>query len=139
MSLCDRYGLPISTSSEEAAAAYREGIDLSLAAWPGAVAALQTAIAADPDFALAYAARARIHAIYGEREAARGATATARRLAAARGTEREVSHVEAMALTVEGQPAKALRQALGHLDSWPRDASVLSLLLGAYGLLAFSG
>jgi hypothetical protein len=44
-----------------------------------------------------------------------------------------------MALTVEGQPVKALAQALAHLDRWPRDASVLSLLLGAYGLLAFSG
>ena len=139
MSHYDRYGLPVSTSSDEAAAAYRAGLDLSLAAWPGAGAALETAIAADPDFALAHMARARVHAIYGEGGAARAAAATARRLAAVRGTEREVSHVEAMALTVEGQPVKALAQALAHLESWPRDASVLSLLLGAYGLLAFSG
>jgi Tfp pilus assembly protein PilF len=139
MSHCDRYGLPVSTSSDAAAAAYRDGIDLSLAAWPGAGAALEQATAADPDFALAHMARARVHAIYGEGKAARASAATARRLVAVRGTEREVSHVEAMALTVEGVPAKALSQALAHVDSWPRDASVLSLLLGAYGLLAFSG
>jgi hypothetical protein len=139
MSHCDRYGLPVSTASDEAAAAYRAGLDLSLAAWPGAGAALEEAIVADPDFALAHMARARVHAIYGEGEAARAAAAAARRLVAVRGTEREASHVEAMALAMEGQPAKALAQALAHLDSWPRDASVLSLLLGAYGLLAFSG
>jgi tetratricopeptide (TPR) repeat protein len=139
MSHYDRYGLPISTSSDAAAAAYREGLDLSLAAWPGAGAALEQAIAADPDCALAHAARARVHAIYGEGGPARAAAAEARRLVAARGTEREASHVEAMALAVEGQGARALPLALAHLDRWPRDASVLSLLLGAYGLLAFSG
>jgi hypothetical protein len=139
MSHHDRYGLPISTSSDTAAVAYREGIDLTLAAWSGAGAALETAIAADPDFALPHIALARVHATYGRGEAARAAAATARCLVAARGTERERSHVEAVALTVEGQAAKALDRALDHLDSWPADAPVLSLLLGAYGLLAFSG
>ena len=32
----DRYGLPLSTSSAEAAAAYREGVDLMFSAWTGA-------------------------------------------------------------------------------------------------------
>ena len=36
----DRYGLSLSTSSEAAAEAYREGIDRMLSAWPGAAAAL---------------------------------------------------------------------------------------------------
>jgi hypothetical protein len=56
----DRYGLALSTSSE-AAAAYRDGIDLMLSAWPGAAEAFDAAIAADSDFALAHAARARLH------------------------------------------------------------------------------
>jgi hypothetical protein len=59
--LQDRYGLALSTSSEAAAAAYRDGIDLMLAAWLGAEEALDAAIAADPGFALAHAARARMH------------------------------------------------------------------------------
>ena len=32
----DRYGLALSTNSSDAADAYREGIDLMLAGWPGA-------------------------------------------------------------------------------------------------------
>ena len=37
----DRYGLTLSTNSSEAAAAYREGVDLLLAAWPGAAEAFE--------------------------------------------------------------------------------------------------
>ena len=32
----DRYGLELSTASAEAATAYRDGVDLLLAFWPGA-------------------------------------------------------------------------------------------------------
>lgn len=60
----DRYGIPLSTNSAEAAQAYRDGIDLMLSAWPGAAEAFDRAIAADPDFALAHIARARIHSFY---------------------------------------------------------------------------
>ena len=35
----DRYGLTLSTASAAAADAYREGVDLLLAAWPGAAEA----------------------------------------------------------------------------------------------------
>lgn len=135
----DRYGLPLTTSSESAAEAYREGADLMLSAWPGAAEAFDTAIAADPDFALAQAARGRVHSLYAEAEAAKAKVATARKLVDRNGTAREQSHVNALAYAVEGQPAKSLACALIHLESWPRDAFILSLLLGAYGLLAFSG
>ncbi|MBC9177092.1 tetratricopeptide repeat protein, partial [Roseomonas ludipueritiae] len=59
MARFDRRGLPLSTSSDLAAGRYRDGIDLLLSAWPGAAEALEEAIAADPGFALAHAARAR--------------------------------------------------------------------------------
>ena len=42
----DRYGLTLSTTSSEAAAAYREAVDLLLAAWTGAAEAFERAIAA---------------------------------------------------------------------------------------------
>ncbi|MBK3411021.1 tetratricopeptide repeat protein, partial [Methylobacterium sp. IIF1SW-B5] len=71
----DRRFLPLSTASDTAAAQYREGIDLMLAAWPGAAEALDAAIAADPGFALAHAARARLHAMRGEPAAARACIA----------------------------------------------------------------
>jgi hypothetical protein len=56
-----------------------------------------------------------------------------------RGTDRERSHVAVLSLAVHGRSAEALERALAHADSWPRDALILSLPLGAFGLLAFSG
>src|SRR6516162_7454698 len=116
----DRYGLPLSTDSASAASAYREGVDLMLSAWPGAAEAFERAIDADPDFGLPHAARAREKVAH-------------------RGTMRERGHVETLALAVEGNLPAALSSALGHLENFPRDAVVLSLPLGAFGLFAFSG
>jgi tetratricopeptide (TPR) repeat protein len=134
----DRYGLPISTGSEVAAVAYRDGLDRILSAWTGAGEALDRALVDDPDFALAYIARARVHQIYGEAVEARAKAAHARRLAG-RTTKRERQHVEIIASAIEGQPKAALVAAEEHLDEFPRDALVFSLLLGAFGLYAFSG
>ncbi|OQW54233.1 MAG: hypothetical protein A4S14_00650 [Proteobacteria bacterium SG_bin9] len=139
MTCHDRYGLPLSTTSDDAASHYREGIDYVLAAWPGAGEAFDAAIAADPDFALAHIARARVHFFYAEAQAARACVGKARELVTRKGTEREQSHVETLALGMEGQPVKSLANALAHLDRWPRDALILSLPLGAFGLYAFSG
>jgi Tfp pilus assembly protein PilF len=139
MAFEDLYGLPISTASDSAARAYRQGIELMLSGWPGAAESLELAIEADPDFALAHAARSRMHLIYAEMPAAQEQAAMARQLAERNGSAREKSHVEILALTTQGQAAKALELALGHLESWPRDAMILSLPLGAFGLYAFSG
>ena len=138
MSRLDRRGLPLSTTSDLAAERYRDGVDLLLAAWPGAAEALEEAMAADPDFALAHAARARLHAIRAEPDKARQRIAVAQEIVARHGTERERGHVAVLALAVAGQPA-ALGRALAHAEAWPRDVLILSLPLGAFGLLAFSG
>jgi hypothetical protein len=135
----DRYGLTLSTASAQAAEAYRNGVDLLLAAWPGAAEAFERAIAADGEFALAHIARARIHTFYQQGDVARQKAALARELVARRGTERERGHVEILALAIEGQIAAALTSALAHLETHPRDAIVMSLPLGAFGLFAFSG
>src|SRR4051812_35870555 len=135
----DRYGLTLSTASAQAAEAYRSGVDLLLAAWPGAAEAFERAIAADGEFALAHIARARIHTFYQQGDAARQKAALARELVARRGTERERGHVEILALAIEGQIVAALTSALAHLETHPRDAIVMSLPLGAFGLFAFSG
>ena len=82
MAFEDLYGLPISTSSDSAAGAYRRGIELVLSAWPGGSEALELAIEADPDFALAHAARSRMHLIYGEMPSAQKEAADARKLVA---------------------------------------------------------
>ncbi len=139
MARLDRRGLPLSTTSDHAAERYRDGVDLLLAAWPGAAQVIEEAIAADPDFALAHAARARLHAIRAEPAAARASIAAATDLAARQGTDRERSHVAVLSLAIHGRSAEALDRALAHAETWPRDALILGLPLGAFGLLAFSG
>ncbi len=136
--LTDRYGLQLSTASDVAAANYREGVDLLLSAWPGAAERFEAAIAADPAFALAHVAGGRVHQIHAEGTAARAKAQQARALALT-ATAREQSHVHVLALNIEGQSAAAVLAAERHLETWPRDALVLSLLLGAFGLYAFSG
>ena len=135
----DRYGLTLSTNSADAASAYREGVDLLLAAWPGAAEAFDRAITADPDFALAHIARGRIHTFYQQGDVARKKAALARELVARHGSERERTHVETLALAIEGQIPAALASALAHVEAHPRDAIVMSLPMGAFGLFAFSG
>jgi hypothetical protein len=139
MARFDRRGLPLSTTSDRAAERYRDGVDLLLAAWPGAAEVIEEALAADPDFALAHAARARLHAIRAEPAAARTRIAAATDLVARDGTDRERSHVAVLSLAIHGRSAEALERALAHAESWPRDALILSLPLGAFGLFAFSG
>ncbi|KFG67308.1 tetratricopeptide repeat protein [Microvirga sp. BSC39] len=139
MTRFDSRGLPLSTTSDIAAERYRHGVDLLLSAWPGAAEVLEEAIAADPDFALAHAARARLHAIRSELAKAKARIATAEEIVARRGTERERSHVTVLSLAINGLSAQALERALAHADAWPRDVLILSLPLGAFGLFAFSG
>src|SRR3569623_2788202 len=139
MAFEDRYGLPLSTSSDQAASAYRDGVDLMLAGWTGTAEMLERAIAADPEFALAHIARARLHSFYQQGDLARKKATVARELVAKHGTERERSHVETLALAVEGRPVEALAATLKHVETWPRDAMVLALPHGAFGLNAFSG
>jgi ElaB/YqjD/DUF883 family membrane-anchored ribosome-binding protein len=134
----DRYDLPLTTASDRAAALYRHGIDRILAAWHGADAAFDAAIAEDPDFALAHVARARVHQMKTEGAAARDKAAKARQLATT-ASRREQHHVEVIALAVEGQSRQAMQAAEQHLAEFPRDALILSQLLGAFGLYAFSG
>ncbi|WP_338822079.1 hypothetical protein WDM22_38100 [Bradyrhizobium septentrionale] len=134
----DRYGLPLTTASDRAAAYYVDGVDRMLAALHGADAAFETAIAPDPDFALAHIGRARVHQLNMEGAKARAKAADARQLAAA-ASPRELQHIEIIASVIEGQGKKAMTAAEQHLTEYPRDAQVLSLLLGAFGLYAFSG
>jgi tetratricopeptide (TPR) repeat protein len=134
----DRYDLPLTTASARAAAHYRDGMDRMLSAWHGAGEAFDRAIAEDPGFALAHIARARVHQLNMEGAEARALAARARELAA-NATMREIRHVEITAAVIEGKARLAVGDAEAHLDEYPRDALILSLLLGAFGLYAFSG
>lgn len=135
----DQRNLPISTNSSAAAKAYREGMDLLLSLWPGALEALDRAVLQDPDFALAHAARARLHAIHARPSEAKVGIAHSESLVTRNGTERERSHVGVLSLAINGRAKKALAATLNHVHQWPQDVLILALPLGAFGLFAFSG
>ena len=131
--LSDRYGLPLATSSAAARDAYVEGCDLVLTLYPGAVAAFDRAIAADPAFALAHAGRARALQMAADIAGAQAAIATAQDLAG-RAPERVASHVSIFALLVGGKPDAALAAVRKHMATWPRDALVASTAANQTGL-----
>ena len=136
--LTDRYGLPLSTSSAAARDAYVEGVDLLLTVYPGAAAAFDRAIAADPAFALAYLGRARAAQLAGKPEAMRTDLGTASSLAEGL-SARERSQIEVFLPLFAGQPVAALAAIRAHVQTWPRDALVLSLAANQGGLIGMSG
>jgi len=138
MPLEDRFGLPLSTTSEAAVADYVAGVDLLLSANAGAEARLDQALADDPDFALAHIAKARLCQVQARIAEAKAAAATARGFAA-RLTRREARHVEIIARAVDGDGPSAMALVEEHVAQYPRDGLALSLALGVFGLLGFSG
>ncbi len=139
MANTDHRNLPLSTCSASAAEHNRSGVNLLLSLWPGALEELDLAILQDPDFALAYAARARLHAIHARPAQAKIQISLAEALVLRNGTKREQSHVCVLSLAIDGRSAEALKASLSHLESWPQDVLIFGLLLGAFGLFAFSG
>jgi hypothetical protein len=136
--LADRYGLPISSTSEIARDAYVAGADCILSATSGWREHFGHAIKADPEFALAHIGIARGCFIEAGVKPAREAAARARELAKD-ATPRERSLVNAVALPIEGKPVDALAATREHLREWPRDAMVLAPATGVFGLIGFSG
>ena len=136
--LTDRYDLPLSTASAAARDAYVEGCAAKLTMYPGALEAFDRAIAADPGFAVAHAARAHVLLERGDPAAARVAAAAADS-AVAGSTAREASHVGFFGLLVAGDAEAALSALHAHLDAWPRDAVVLGTTAFTNGLIGSSG
>ena len=126
----DSYGYRLTTSSE-AAAAYNRGIGHLLRLRTGAVEALAASVALDPTFALGHASLA----LLGHEMCApvdlRARLGDAR-LHAGRASERERSHVQAIASHVRGDSAPLVR----HLAAYPRDALLLTT---AVPTIAFAG
>jgi Flp pilus assembly protein TadD len=136
--LTDRYGLPLSTTSPAARDAYIEGCAAKLTMYPGAIEAFERAVAADPCFALAHAARAHALMERGDAAAARAAIAEARSLSAGL-CDREVSHIAYFDALVAGDAETALAALDPHIDAWPRDALVLGTTAFTNGLIGSSG
>src|SRR5258707_11989596 len=138
MPMEDRFGLPLTTQSAQAAESYGSGVDLLLSANTGGEALLDAALTADPEFALAHIARARLCQMQARMPEAKAAAAKARGLRD-RVSPREQGTIEAIALTVDGAGPQAMAYLEAHVADYPRDALALSLALGVFGLLGFSG
>jgi tetratricopeptide (TPR) repeat protein len=136
--LTDRYELPLSTASSAARDAYVRGCEAKLTMYPGAIEGLDRAIAADPGFALAHAARAHLLLERGDAAAARASMAAAKILAAGL-SAREASHIAFFDLLVAGEAEAALAALPIHLDAWPRDALMLATAAFTNGLIGSSG
>ena len=136
--LTDRYDLPLSTTSSAARDAYVQGCEAKLTMYPGAIEAFDRAIDADPQFALAHAARAHALLERADAAAAREAMAAASALAAGL-PAREASHVAFFGMLVAGDTEGALAALPAHLDAWPRDAVVLGTTAFTNGLIGSSG
>jgi hypothetical protein len=134
----DRLGLALSTGSAAAAVEFRAGNDLLLTHWPGAPAAFERAIAADPGFALAHIGRAQAALRAGD-TAQVAASLAAAEAQVADLTERERGHVGYFGLLLRGQATAALAALPGHMAEHPRDAMVLDTAITPNGLIGSSG
>lgn len=132
MTIADRYGLPLSTSSAVAAERYQEGMDRLLAYGPGADESFATAVAADEGLALAHLGSALFAFFQGDGPAARAGVAAARARVAGV-TRRERQHVEALSAVVSGETTRGLGLIEEHVAEFPRDALVVNQASSAIG------
>jgi tetratricopeptide (TPR) repeat protein len=145
MTIEDRYGLAMSTSSSAAAEHYVEGVDLLLSQNFGPDEAFRKATEADEGFALAHGALSLMLMLQARLSDAKASVERASALAAGI-SRRERRHVEAISLFVNGKGPRSLALIREHLDEFPRDALMLRLasrlfLLGcsASGVANFPG
>lgn len=136
--LSDGLGLPLSTTSQAARDFYVDGCHRLLTLYPGALPAFDQAIEADPQLALAHAARARVLQLAGDAPAAQAAAQDAGALAM-RQTDRERSHAAVFLHLAHGRPDDALAAVRAHVAQWPRDAVVASTAANPTGLIGTSG
>src|SRR5947209_6935392 len=136
--LTDRYGLRLSTASSAARDAYAQGCEAKLTMYPGALEGFDRAIATDPGFALAHAARAHVLLERGDAAAARASMAAANSLAVGL-PAREASHIAFFDLLVAGDAEAALSALPAHLNAWSRDAVILATAAFTNGLIGSSG
>jgi tetratricopeptide (TPR) repeat protein len=128
MAYTDMHGLPVSTASSDALAAYERGTDLFLRWRGGALEALNAATHEDPQFALAYCAKAYIGWRMGNVNVALDGHRGAMAAATASRSEREQLHVQAVEAMHRGEPlvADALLTRIG--AEYPTDRIAVRLL-----------
>ena len=127
----DAYGLTVTTASADALATYDRAVRALLGWQADALALFQAAAAHDPGLAVAHAGAA-VCLFLEERFAETKAATDAARAAAATVSERERSHVEALALWTSGKVDDAAAAMRAHLGRFPRDVMVFHRLYYVY-------
>ena len=123
----DAYGLPLSTGSSPALETYDRAVE-GLLSWDSrALDLFRIATAHDPGLAVGHAGAA-VCLFLEERFDEAMAAAQVARAAAARQTDRERRHVEALSLLVHGKMGEAVPAMLAHLADYPRDLVVFQRL-----------
>jgi len=136
--LTDYYGNPLDTNSQAARDAYVEGQIAFLEALPGVDAAFERAVAADENFALAHAARARNLHAFGRVSEARSLIGQAMEKGQGlRGQTR--AHLEIFNHIINGRVGEGYAMVRAHILDYPRDALMASNCLGVFSLIGFSG
>jgi tetratricopeptide (TPR) repeat protein len=128
MAYTDIKGLPVSTSSSEALAAYERGLDLFLR-WRGnPMEALAAAVKTDPGFVLAHCAQALIAWRIGQVAAASSAHRAVMALADRVHDERERAHVEVVDAIQRGERAKAQELLERTCERYPLDRLIVRIV-----------
>ena len=123
----DAYGLPVTTGSSDALEAYDRAVE-GLLGWDAqALDRFRTAATIDPGLALAHAGAAVCLFLEERLDEARESAKIARAVVGAQ-TARERSHVEALALLVEGRTRDVEAAMTHHLADYPRDLAVFQRL-----------
>ncbi|MDQ2088776.1 tetratricopeptide repeat protein [Marimonas arenosa] len=136
--LTDQYDNPLHTQSPAARDAYVEGLTAYLEALAGVDDAFDRAIAADPEFALAYAAKARNAQVYARMGEAKALMAEAMAKGAGL-TGQALAHLEIFDHLINSRVREGYTAVRAHLLEFPRDALVAQSCLGVFSLIGFSG
>jgi tetratricopeptide (TPR) repeat protein len=127
----DCQGLPLTTASGAAVRHWDALVRAFLAHGRSTPEHLGRALTADPDFALAWAAKGLFYLLLGRAELvapARDALAAARGGADRQGlTPRERAYIDALAAWLSGRPSRSVRILEAHLSAMPEDALAMKL------------
>ncbi|MBE7325877.1 FAD/NAD(P)-binding protein [Nocardioides sp. Y6] len=131
----DPLGLPLSTTSE-AAAAYNQGLERLMLLQDGAEDKIREATELDPTFALAHAALAMLGHESGARTDVAASLTAAHEAVRRRGDDREASLVDVITRRVQDVRRSGAQALMSHVATYPRDVLAVS---AAVPTIAFSG
>ena len=122
----DRYELPLTTESQQAADHYVDALDMFIAQTYGVEQEFGRAVEADEGLAVAHAALGLLQLYRSAPDEAKKSAERAKALAV-HATKRERQQVEAISLMISGRNDKAYRLIQEHLKEFPRDILMVRL------------